>query len=111
MMVLVNGVVVVVSGLGSGRDTPERTDSGVLRVCLGVWGCAFMCGGGGGVVRVVVVRVVWCGLVVVGVVTIVGCCGVGVCGGGLGVWCVYSMVVCCGCGYWVFVVVVVSWFL
>ena len=70
-----------------------------------------MCGGGGGVVRVVVGHVVWCGLVVVGVVTIVGCCGVGVCGGGLGVWCVYSMVVCCGCGYCVFVVVVVSWFL
>ena len=56
-MVLVVGVVVVVSGLGSGRDTPRRTDSGVLRVCVGVWGCALMCGGGGGVVPVVVVHV------------------------------------------------------
>ena len=111
-MVLVVGVVVVVSGLGSGRDTPRRTASGVLRVHLGVWGCAFMCGGGGGgVVRVEVVHVGWCDLVVVGVVTIVWCCSVGVCGGGLGMWCVYSMVVCCGCGYCVFVVFVVSWFL
>ena len=55
-MVLVVGVVVVVFGLGSGRGTPGRTDSGVLRVCVDVWGCALMFGGGG-VVRVVVVHV------------------------------------------------------
>ena len=51
MVVLV--VEVMVFGCGSVRDTPVRTDSGVLRVLVGVWDCAFKCGGG--VVLVVVV--------------------------------------------------------
>ena len=88
MVVLVIVVVVVVFGCGSVRDTPIRTASGVLRVCVGVWGCALTCGGCG-VVRVLVVRVEWwCGGVVVGVVAIVcdGC--VRVLGGGYGIWCV-----------------------
>ena len=54
MVVLV--VEGVVFGCGSMRDTPVRTDSGVLRVLMGVWGCALTCGGG--VVFVVVVQVV-----------------------------------------------------
>ena len=74
MVVLVYVVVVVGFGCGSVRDTPIRTASGVLRVCVGVWGCALTCGGCG-VVRVLVVHVKWCGGVVVGVVASVcfGC--------------------------------------
>ena len=78
MVVLV--VVVVVFGCGSVRDTPVRTDSCVLRVCVGVWGCALTCGGCGEV-RVVVVHVKWCGGVVVGVVAIFGVGCAGACGG------------------------------
>ena len=56
VVVVVVEVVVVVLGCGSVLDTPVRTDSGVLRVCVGMWGCALMFGGGG-VVLVVVVHV------------------------------------------------------
>jgi hypothetical protein len=107
LVVLVVVVVVVVFGCGSVRDTPVEADSCVLRVVVGVWGCALVCGGG--VVRVVVVLGMWCIGVVVGVVAIVGCGCVGACGC-LGSGCVWAMVVCCYVwGYYVVVVVVVIW--
>jgi hypothetical protein len=107
-MVLVVEVVVVICGVASVLEFPVEADSGVLRVVVGVWGCAFMCGGG--VVCVLVVVVVWCGWGVVDVVAIVdfGCVGVGGCFGG---WWVLAMVLCFyiwGC--YVVVVVVVVWF-
>ena len=101
-------VVVVVLGCGLVRDTPMLAASGVLRVFVGGWGCALTCGAG--VVRVVVVHVVWYIGVVVGVVANIFCGCVGACGC-WGSCCVLAMVVC---GFvWVccvFVVVVVIWF-
>jgi hypothetical protein len=106
-VVLVVVIVVVVCGCGSVRDTPILAASCVLRVFVGVWGCAFMCGGS--VVRVVVVHVVWYVGFVVGVVANVFCGCVGA-GGGVDICCVVAMVVCFYFwGYGLCVVVVVSW--
>jgi hypothetical protein len=99
-------VVVVVFGCGLVRDTPMLAASGVLREFVGGWGCALTCGAG--VVRVVVVHVVWYIGVVVGVLANVFCGCVGA-GGCVYVCCVVAMVVCCCIlGFGMFVVVVVS---
>jgi hypothetical protein len=107
-MVVLVLVVVVLLFVIAGLDIPVRKNSYVLRVCVGGWGCALVCGVG--VVRVVVVCGMWCGVVVVGVMGVVaifgfGCVGVG---GDLGIWCVLAMVVCCGLGCCALLVVVVS---
>jgi hypothetical protein len=100
-VVLVFVVVVVVAAAACG--SPELRCSYVLRVCVGVWGCAFD-GGGGEVVHVVVGCGGWYLGSGGGIVAIFGVLCVFV-GGVWGIVCVVAMGVGCVVGDFVLYVV------